>query len=271
VENHHLTIEVKNKEDWCDLFFIGDWHEGSIACQEEKIVKDLQKIAKRENPQVWYMGDGIDAICYRDKRFDPAVIHPRYRDHLGDIFRQQVKQLKKYFGIMKHEPVGVHIGNHELACSKYYQYSPHLELLEWFPSRVRDLGYTALTNVAVKCHGKSQYSFDVFSCHGMGSVKTMIPFMNRTKHIQADIYVSGHNHQLEFKRIDQLKGNDEDTPEVESSPKVWAFSGSYLKTFASGITGYGELAGYEPVPLGCMNIKVRQDEKGRLEYEAKTT
>lgn len=256
-----------------NLWFIGDWHIGSVACLESKIKRDIGKILKSEKPHVFYMGDGMDAICYRDKRFDPMTIAPEYRDHLGDIFRRQLFAVKCKMDLLRPFLVGCHIGNHELACSKYFQYDPHAELLEHFDIEDKDLKYSALTKIVVKKGEKVLYDFIVHTRHGVGNVRTMRSFIDRTKHVKADIKVCGHNHQLEFKRIDELEVGREGEAEVESAPGVWGFSGSYLRTYASGMTGYGEERGYEPVPLGCLNIKVRRDPEkpGRLEFEAKTT
>jgi len=97
-------------------------------------------------------------------------------------------------------------------------------------------------------------------------------FQNRTQHIKADIKVCGHNHQLGYERVDALEQDDKhESGDVKDNPQIWGFSGSYLRTYASGLVGYGEEAGYPPVPLGCLNIKVRRDPEGRLEFEAKTT
>ena len=271
MENHHFEASVKNPNDWVNLWFIGDWHIGSVACNESKLDRDIKKIIKSENPHIFYMGDGLNAICYRDKRFDPMDIHPRYRDHLGDIFRWQLKAVKARIDLMESFLVGCHIGNHELACSKYFQYDPHAELMETF--QLPDLKYSALTKIVVKQEKKELYDFVVHTRHGVGQVRTMSNFQNRTQHIKADIKVIGHNHQLGFERIDALEHRKTEGRDVQDRPEIWGFSGSYLRTYASGMTGYGEERGYPPVPLGCLNIKVRRDpeEKNRLEFEAKTT
>jgi hypothetical protein len=272
MENHQHIVQVDDKDEWVDLWFMGDEHEGSVACLESKMDKDLRKIQKAAKPQVFKMGDHIDAICYRDKRFDPAAIHPRYRNHLGDIFRKQMQAVRDRLAGIKDNIVGCHIGNHELSCSKYFQYNPHAELLETFG--FRDLSYSSLTRIEVKQGKKLLYDFIVHTRHGVGNVRTMRSFIDRTKHVKADIKVCGHNHQLEFKRVDELKFRDDVFNEgVDDSPQIWGFSGSYLRTYASGIIGYGEERGYEPVALGCLNIKVRRDpdKLDRLEFEAKTT
>jgi len=271
LENVHYEVIVTKPDDWVNLWFIGDWHIGSVACNEKKLDKDIKKILKSENPHVFYMGDGLEAICYRDKRFDPMAIHPRYRDHLGDIFRSQLKQVKERIDLLDGLLIGCHIGNHELACSKYFQYDPHAELLETF--QLRNLQYSALTQINVSNGKKKLYDFVVHTRHGIGQVKTMPSFQNRTQHIKADIKVIGHNHHLGFERVDALEHRKESGGDVQDKPEIWGFSGSYLRTYASGMVGYGEERGYPPVPLGCLNIKVRRDpeEPDRLEFEARTT
>jgi hypothetical protein len=277
MENHQHEVQVDSVDEWVNLWFIGDWHIGSVACLEEKLDRDIRKIIKSPKPQIFYMGDGLNAICYRDKRFDPAEIHPRYRNHLGDIFRHQLKDVKERVQALDNAGpdglVGCHVGNHELSCSKYFQYDPHAELLE-FLGGIGDLKYSALTKFEVKQGKKRLYEFIVHTRHGVGNIRTMRSFIDRTKHVKADIKVCGHNHQLEYKRVDELKFREDVFSDgVDDSPQVWGFSGSYLRTYASGIVGYGEERGYEPVPLGCLNIKVRRDpdQPDRLEFEAKTT
>ena len=103
----------------------------------------------------------------------------------------------------------------------------------------------------------------------------MRTFKTRTQHIKADIKIQGHNHQLEIARVNEITHRDEQPFEsgVDDDPTLWGFTGSYYRTYCSGIVGYGEIRGYDPVPLGCLNVLVREDPErpGKLEIKAETT
>lgn len=263
MENHQYDVQVEKPDEWLNLWFFGDQHLGSVACDEEKMDEDIAKILRSRRPIVFHMGDWIDAICHRDKRFDPANVHPRFWAHLGDIFRWQLKDVKTRMAKLYPYSVGQHMGNHEYAASKYYQYNPHAELLEDFP-KLRNLQNSALTRIRVFQKGKFLYDFVVYSAHKVGNIRTMLAFTNRVKHFAGDIKVMGHNHQLETKEVPKLE-NRGDAPggNVRADGCIYGFTGSYLRTYASGQIGYGDMAGYEPVQLGCLNLRVRRNiQKG---------
>jgi len=272
MENHQYDVQVDKPDEWVNLWFIGDQHLGSVACEESKLDQDIARILRSHKPHIFMMGDWLQAICHRDKRFDPADVHGRYWGHLGDIFRWQLKDVKQRVAKLQEHTIGAHMGNHEFACSKYFQYDPHAELLETFP-KIRDLKNSALTEIRV-CHKrKLLYTFVVFSCHKMGNIRTMTPFMNRTKHFKADIKVGAHNHQLEIKEVPTLEQREgKPGGDTKANRQVYAFSGSYLRTYASGQVGYGDWAGYEPVALGCLNIRARRNiaEEYQLELDPRT-
>lgn len=169
--------------------------------------EDIAKILRSRKPHIFLMGDWLDAICHRDKRFDPANVAPRFWGHLGDIFRWQLKDVKERMAKLHPYSIGCHMGNHEYTVSKYFQYNPHAELLEAFP-KVRNLQNSSLTKIRVFLKSKHLYDFVVSSAHKVGEIKTMLAFENRVKHFIGDIKVMGHNHKLETKEVPDLGHRD---------------------------------------------------------------
>lgn len=273
MENHRVDVQIKAKDEWVNIWTTGDWHIGSVGCDEDKLDKDIDLILGSEKPHVIDMGDLLDAICYRDKRFDPMTIHPRYRDHLGDIFRWQLKDVKPRINKLEPYIIGSHIGNHELSCSKYFQYNPHAELLETFP-KIKDLMWAAITKITVNLRKIKLFDFTINSRHGLGEVKTLNSFQNKTADIKADIKIAGHNHLLKSEVGSMMKHRD-DKPcgDVDGKRLFWGFTGGYLRTYPSGMIGYGEPKGFKPIPLGCLCIKVRLQpgSSDKLEFKADTT
>ena len=48
--------------------------------------------------------------------------------------------------------------------------------------------------------------------------------------------------------------------EIIQHEKVGLISGSYLETYCKGTTGYGEVKGYSPVPMGAVYATVIPDK-----------
>ena len=54
---------------------------------------------------------------------------------------------------------------------------------------------------------------------------------------------------------------DADCTKIRNRTRLGVVSGSYLKTYAQGVTSYGEQKGYEPVTLGAAWVKINPETR----------
>ena len=80
----------------------------------------------------------------------------------------------------------------------------------------------------------------------------------------ADAYIMGHFHErfsdikpvmkFNFDKKDPVTG---EPGVVEEIPRIFMFTGSYLKSYINGVTTYSEIALYRPNSLGCVRIRIK--------------
>jgi len=75
----------------------------------------------------------------------------------------------------------------------------------------------------------------------------------------------GHVHDQEGVRIVTI-GADQTCTRLVQRHRLGVISGSYLKTYAAGVTTYGEQRGYAPTTLGAATVEINPD-KGTFKGE----
>jgi hypothetical protein len=97
-----------------------------------------------------------------------------------------------------------------------------------------------------------------FIHHGMGAANTAGGKINKLKQlvdmVEADLVMLGHVHEQFAKAFIRLQP-DETCTEIGSKITMGLITGSYLKTYASGYTGYGEVGGYAPTTMGATRAR----------------
>ena len=107
---------------------------------------------------------------------------------------------------------------------------------------------------------------DVFASHGHGgSTKTvggsLSSFDRSRSAIDADLYLFGHVHRRQATKEVQLAWGNAKAPMFRT--KMLGITGTYLKTFADGITpSYSEIKGYAPTSLACLRVIVETKKVG---------
>jgi hypothetical protein len=119
------------------------------------------------------------------------------------------------------------------------------------------------TSIPKANHAGSE-TFRVWCHHGAGAAQTKGGKINRLtsfmRNFEADIFFMGHVHDQMGARLTPLIA-DEACTKLRNRTKVGVISGSYLKTYAQGVTSYGEQKGYEPVTLGAAWVAIKPDTR----------
>lgn len=110
-----------------NLYFIGDFHEGSVASQRmhPQQQKVINIIAKDPIARVIGMGDLIEAIAPIDKRWDPSQLaKPISEEHLRNPFYCEAKRFAKMWEPTKGKWLVLIDGNHEGVAGKTHYCNP---------------------------------------------------------------------------------------------------------------------------------------------------
>lgn len=249
-------------ETW-RIYSLGDTHLGNKGCALEKLQEDIEAIRADPNARVLLMGDLADYISQADRRWDATQIPDgaRVRDlaDWGAFLRQLCE---KTFAPIRGKILGALSGNHEATFQARQAQQQHAAFCAAL--RIPDLGYCCMFDLVFqkqcgKLRGNGRgnrpaRAYRIFAHHGAGAAQTaggkinrLVKFMNMN---DADVYFVGHVHEHDVKPLEYLAA-DTKCERVIDHRKLGVFSGTYLRTYSEGKdAGYGERAGYSPVPLG---------------------
>ncbi len=270
-----------SRSDEFTVWNIADIHLGNKACAIDRVKEDID-IIKKDKRAFWFGGgDYAEYIGLDDKRFDPDCVHDaitiKDMGHLGKYLTQQIAEL---FGPIQHKCLGLLLGNHE---KRYQQAAQQTHLHSWLCTElgVLNLEYSAFVDVVFvrtatvdkpvlsssspkdnnTTGNRRTYRFALH--HGAGFAQTpggklnrLIDWMNMC---DADIYMIGHVHDQQGRRHPTI-GADAACRKLVEKVKIGVVSGSYLKTYAQGITTYGEQRMYKPTNLGAAFVHIQPDK-----------
>ena len=279
-------ISWNRRKDEFKIWNIADIHLGAKGCDIPLLKRDINKIKK--DPFSFWVGGGdlIDAISTRDKRFNPEELDPSLKiKDLGAIGKVCTERLRDLLQPIAHKCLGLCMGNHERKheitnsqqdlhawlCHELgvqnLRYSAFFDLAFFYTSKIKKpVLYTARERTEfVKKIGRTKTNtetFRVFIHHGVGASATSGGRINRLHKImqsfEADIYMMGHVHSREATAPATQCANSPCT-ELKIKQKIGCISGSYMKTYAQGSTGYGEVAGYPVSRLGASCVFIKPD------------
>lgn len=259
------VVTVPRQSDTWPLYTIGDCHIGNAGCSVEHLAADVDRVASNPNARAVLMGDLADYVGPADRRWDAANITPSARvKDLADWGQYLAGMVVKTFKPIAKQIIGALSGNHESTFQARQAQQCHAWTCQELG--VKDLGYSCFIDLAFRraCKSRSAASpnsrrYRLFCHHGAGAAATAGGKMNRLVSFmsanEADLFLVGHVHERDVKRLETLAANDTCT-ELTSRKKLGLFTGTYLRTYHVGENaGYGERAGYRPVPLGCSVVE----------------
>ena len=256
------------------IWNLADLHLFNAGTAYDRLERDIKEIG--DDPYSFWFGGGDNAeyISPNDPRFDPLTLSNLTLKDLANLGKRQTEVVRNTLKPIAHKCLGLLMGNHEW---KYYIIKEQEYLHGWLCTELEtpNLGYCAFADVVfvkmkmsggpklVRNHRKAISStsarFRFFLHHGAGYAQTeggklnkLVQFMNR---FDADVYLCGHVHDQMSKSIVQLTANDLCT-DCKDRIRVGVISGSYLRTYAKGVCGYGERHGYMPTYLGAGSVVI---------------
>lgn len=255
------------------IYDVADIHLLNRGHSKSHLTRDLRKI--KEDPYAMYFvgGDYADWIYPSDRRFDPEAYDP-------DVAVVDLAQLGAFIAnkmIVLLKPtrdriLGMLIGNHEFAAiNRNSQANVHDDICRRL--RVPNMKFSGFTDVYF-VHEKGfrgcriynvkepprrfTARLRIFIHHGMGAANTAGGKINKLKSlvdmVDADLVMMGHVHEQFAKAFLRLTPND-DCSQVRNRITMGLITGSYLRTYAPGFTGYGEIKGYSPTTMGATRAR----------------
>lgn len=271
-----------HKSDVFKIWNLSDLHMMSRACAEKDLRRDVELI--RDDPFSFWIGGGdyCEFVGRTDKRFDPDSVAEwvsiKDLGRLGDLGYRTVRDL---FKPIAHKCLGLLLGNHEKL---YALHQEQHDRQTWLCQELNavNMQYSALLDVVFArragqirlqhVHPKKAYhcdTFRIFCHHGAGHAQTPGGKLNKLiqamQGFEADIYFLGHVHDKVGRREPVIGANAACT-KLEARQRLGIISGSYLKTYAQGVTTYGEQRLYRPVCLGAAWVTIRP-ETGEMHGE----
>lgn len=263
LEKDLTNIDVPTKR----IVFFGDIHWGTKACAED-LVKETVKEIKKDPTLRWIgMGDALDCIGFRDKRFDPRTLPDRYDiADLDDLFMLQIQEFVDIVDPIRHQCIGLLNGNHEDMIRRFHNLNIYHHLCKTIlPDGIafNDFCLEDMTMMAIK-YREGKKPIILWATHGSGgAAKTSETALRRVKawmnQFIADAYAMGHVHWAVADN--NVVAIDQKGKEVR---KAIAITGGFLKAYLRDVSTYVERRIYPPIPLSAMVMSI--EENGRLRF-----
>jgi hypothetical protein len=273
----------------------GDWHLGASDCAEEKLREDMKYWAGVPNARLLLMGDLMELIDYRDKRFFPHGLPERYADALlnsdGGIASESVQHALEILDpwIGSGRIWGIVTGNHERKLEITQSRNLTAEVAKEAHISHRQLGYGGYVHVSFRVRDQKKAtigSLVIHAHHGWqtagraGSGNLLNGMERELGYSNADIFLRGHSHAP---RVAQVVPSlrVERTKAVEW-PRVIASTGTYKRGSVKNPAGHAPVDTYESFKgfrgrldggLGPPSILIRaknrdgKSARARFDYE----
>jgi hypothetical protein len=261
------------------IYDVADIHLLNRGCSKTHLVKDIKRIQDDTYALYFVGGDYADWIFPGDKRFDGEAFDEDIRvNDLAQLGAVVAKQIIRYFRPIRRKCLGFLIGNHEFtAMTKNSQMFVHEHICEQL--KVPNMRFSGFTDVYF-CHQpgfkgckltyaenppvKFTVRLRIFIHHGAGAANTAGGKINKLKSFvdmtESDLVMLGHTHEQIAKAFMKLVPN-ENCSEIGQKVTMGLITGSYLKTYSPGFTGYGEIKGYQPTTLGATRARYIPGER----------
>lgn len=259
-------FKVTSRKQTFRIYFMADFHVGAAGCDHKLLEKHIRHILKDPDGYAVFGGDLNEAIKKKDRRYDAAAVHPKFRDKnprniIGNQYNYIEHLVEPLYTAGKILVFGE--GNHE----RTYANENDLDIIDQLCQRYPNVPYGGYSFVLVLMfhrEPRNVASVLVHFHHGKkgGTTKAgkMTALEKQSHRVEGcDIYMRGHGHQKVMTPDQAVSiGLDRQGEPLEKSRKVWQGStGAYLRILEEGHSSYAEIAEYEPTDLGCIYAEIQ--------------
>jgi hypothetical protein len=250
------------------LYPLGDVHYGSANCDTDAFDGAVSTIDHDPLARWIGMGDYIEAIAPRDKRWsaggiDQSVIPLSAQDRIGDVY---VEKMSDKLAPIIDKCWAMGEGNHERVFNGMFYTNLCVRILEKLGRPDIYSGWAAMTRAVFEDSANHRCSLRLFHSHGWQAGRMEGAKVNQLDYIMGwiedcHIYLQGHSHSRLVKTKTKLGTNPSFTKLV-AYDAYGAHTGSFLRTYEQDTEGYGECAGYPPVPIGMLRFNITTGTDG---------
>ena len=238
------------------LHVTGDWHLGARGCAEQRLEAVIAEGAEDSNARLLLMGDLAEWIPPTDARWDASAVSPSLS--IADLARYDqamLDRIERVTAPWSGRIIGALEGNHEGAYARRHGQDIGALIAEKIGTR--NLRYSALLTLRFVDHQGKTADVSVLATHGAGAAATpggkLARLVRLMQSADVDLSLMGHVHVCLDARHTVLR---QDGDEIGARETLGVVTGTYLRTYAVGHSGYGERAGYSPVALGHPVISI---------------
>lgn len=264
------------------IYWLGDCHVGNAACHDKLLERMVRHIKDEPESKVILMGDIIDAIAVKDKRYRANALPGWLRDKgRDDEINLQCEAASDYLLPIKDQVISVLRGNHEESVLDAASVDPMRMVCQGlFGERTKLIyngSYCAFIRMSWTQGNSKHWSCNIAVSHGHGGGVLIGAKANRLERTAgffptADLVAQGHVHS-------RLHDPNHVTLDVEllhhgtgiglQEHVAHCFlTGSTLRGYFSETSGslYTERAGLPPCALGGMFATVELKRDRHTEY-----
>jgi len=250
-----VTIDININSDEPVIFVpISDVHVGHVD-HDKKLFADTVKWIKDNNAYTILLGDLIDGISQKDRRYENDSIADEFKPHLDNLHYKQTEAFIKAIMPIKDNVIGILGGNHELTVKKQFGF----DAISVIAQRLEKPILTDPSYVIIRFKdGNASRLFNIFCSHGnwMGGRKRgskINAIEDKMTDFDFDVLLAGHTHDRFVstrKRISISKGG-----KIEKTKKTFINTGSFTTTYTdSNIDTWASRSIFSPQSAGVVRM-----------------
>ena len=260
-----------------NLFLFGDDHEGSVLRSQKlwnklcnMMLGEYEGLTEDKNFGVDH-GDIVEAIMIDDPRYDPDTVKEPFP-------LLQLERAVKHRECIKEKIITILEGNHPL---KLWKFGPLTKMV----CEKLGIPYGTWTTKITFIDKNEKLLFKHFATHGRKSITSTADDPRRRRSNKeltlkrqlkfkagdAALMSKGHTHQILICRPEQELFLIDDGKRIKQDYTSWGHtesyihpdarwyvnSGSFLALYGENISGYAEIAEYDPIEIGFVVALVR--------------
>ena len=279
-----MKLITKTLPDNQNLFLFGDEHEGSCLSSQsawEALVDMINsKYEECDNNYAASTGDEMEAIMVDDRRYSADKLHPP-----EDKPAEPLPLTQARIAIVRRKPIAKQLlymleGNHNRTLWRFGN------MTEFIAGELGVPYGTYTTKLTVRTGGfVDSPMYKLFHTHGSRTITSTAddPIRRRTnmelilkrqlkfKAGDCAVMVKGHAHKLLVTRPEanlylvddgekikqRYTGGGQREEYIHPDARWYGCTGSLLRLYLDGVSGYAELGEYDPVEIGCLVLMVR--------------
>lgn len=242
------------------LLPMGDVHYGSPQCDLDRFMAWSKWASSKKNAYLLGMGDYMDLGSTSERAIiTDRKLHDSTQAQLESMYKKQTEKFAKMLSWARGRTIGLVEGNHYAV---FRDGTTTTQML----CNLLDCQYLGVSSfISMEFSQRSGHTYmhaiDIWAHHGKSSGRLPGGTINSVARMmdiaEADIFLSGHDHQKGVVNVSKLRLNrGAGKVRVAHRKVLLGRTGSFLKGYEEGIASYVVDAALRPSDLGTMKIEL---------------